>query len=117
MDQKLQTIMVHAGCIMVICLCFGLAELTELRTVLLFGMPVMSRALEVSGFWLWGKLGFKPAEAIIAKIIASMEPAEVIKALSMRPPAQALIMTGNLSPEAIASLDKESRVVITKVDP
>lgn len=117
MDQKLQTIIVHAGCIMVICMCFGLAELTGLRTVLLFGMPVMSRALEVSGFWLWGKLGFKPAEAIIAKIIASMDPTAVIKALSMRPPAQALVVTGNLSPEAIASLNKETRVVIVKDDP
>jgi hypothetical protein len=105
MDQKLQVLIVHAGCIMVICLCFGLAELTDLRTVLLFGMPLFSRALEVSGFWLWGKLGFKPAEAIVTKIISNMEPSAVVQALSQRPPAQVITIKGSLSPAAAAALE------------
>jgi hypothetical protein len=86
MSEKLQVLVVHAACILVICICFYLAELTPLKTVLLSGTPALSRALECAGFLLWGKLGFKPAEVIVAKIIAGMEPEKVVQIMSTRPP-------------------------------
>lgn len=95
MSEKLQVLLVHAACILVICICFWLAELTPLKIVMIGGQPVLSRALECSGFLMWGKLGFKPAEAILAKIITSMEPAKVVQIMSSRPPKPTVAPPGD----------------------
>jgi hypothetical protein len=84
--QKMQLLVLHTGCVLVICLCFALAELSPLHDVVMFSTPLLSRALEVAGFFLWGKLGFKPADPVLDKIIASMEPARVEQIMSQRPP-------------------------------
>lgn len=86
MNEKLQSLAVHAACILVICGCFALAELTSLRTALISGQPMFSRALECAAFLLWGKLGFKPAEVILNRLLLQMEPARVERIMSQRPP-------------------------------
>ena len=101
MNEKVQLLIVHAGCVLIICLCFGLAELTELRTVMILGAPLFSRALECAGFLLWGKLGFKPAEVILARILASMPTEQVVKALSQRPPAAVQAVVRSLAPPPV----------------
>lgn len=98
MNEKVQLLIVHAGCVLIICLCFGLAELTELRNVMLLDAPLLSRALECAGFLLWGKLGFKPAEVIMARILASMPTEQVVKALSLKPPAAIQAVVQSLAP-------------------
>jgi hypothetical protein len=81
MSDEMKLLAVHAGCVLTIAACFALAELTPLAKA----MPVAARVLEASGFMLWGKLGFKPAEVVVERIIAGMDPARV-DALSKRPP-------------------------------
>jgi hypothetical protein len=86
MNEKLSELLVHMACVVIIGGCFALAELTPLHTVLIGGMAVFSRSLEVAGFFLWGKLGFKPAEAIMTKLLLQMEPEKVERIMSQRPP-------------------------------
>lgn len=87
MTDQLKTLAVHAGCVLAICVCFALGELSPLRAALVAGVPVFSLALEAAGFWLWGKLGFKPAAIILDRILQRMEPARVEQIMSQRPPA------------------------------
>lgn len=100
MSEKLQTLAVHAACVFVICVCFALAELTSLRTVWIMDfpsvnvpglhsvhVPVLSRVLEVSGFFIWGKLGFKPAQVVLERLLQGMDATRIEQIMSQRPPA------------------------------
>lgn len=108
MKENLQVLAVHAACVFVICVCFYLAELTPLRTVTfaflpgpLSTAPILSRALECAGFLTWGKLGFKPAEAIVERMIANMSIAQVTKVLSVKPPAQLAAVANSINPPVV----------------
>lgn len=103
MNEKLQTLLVHMGCVVIIGGCFALAELTPLHTVLISGVAVFARALEVAGFFLWGKLGFKPAEVIMNKLLLQMEPERVERIMSQRPPPPPepkLVVSASVAPPA-----------------
>jgi len=79
MDTKPATLLIHAGCVVIIAACFALAA-TALKE-----HPIAALAVVGVGFWLWGKLGFKPATPILDSIIQKLAPADVVKLISQRP--------------------------------
>lgn len=79
-DAKNETLLVHTACLLTIALSFTLA-LTVLKPY-----PVPATILLGGALWLWGKLGFKPANPVLARILQQLEPAAVA-ALSQRPPS------------------------------
>lgn len=86
MTEKNQTLLVHAACVLVIALCFGLAFLTPL-----VAQPVVGSMLIGVATWLYGKLTGKPVAPVLNQIIAKMEPERVEQILSQsqHPPAGA----------------------------
>lgn len=76
-----KTLGLHAACVMVIVICFVLSQ-TVLKAT-----PELGVAAVGAGFFLWGKLGFKPAERVLTMLIARLEPAEVMRLTSQLPPA------------------------------
>lgn len=82
MDPKNETLLVHTACLLTIALCFTLS----------FGWlrpyPVPAGILCGGALFLWGKLGFKPADPVLARILQQLSPVEVA-VLSTRPPAPA----------------------------
>lgn len=83
MTEKNQTLLVHAACVLVIALCFGLAFLTPMAA-----QPVAGAALIGAATWLHGKLTGTPVTPVLNRIIADMGPARVEEIMSQRPPAQ-----------------------------
>lgn len=78
---KNSTLALHAGCILLIAVCLALA-FTVLKPY-----PQESAMLIVCAGWLYGKLGFKPANSVLENIIQTLEPARVEMIMSQRPPA------------------------------
>jgi hypothetical protein len=81
MTEQTQTLAVHVGCVLAICLCAALAELTPIHTV-----PVVARLLEGAAVFLYGKLAFAPAAVVVDKLVRNMDP-ERLRVLSSHPPA------------------------------
>lgn len=70
----------HVVCVAVIAGCYALAF-----TVLKDNEEAATVLCGAATF-LWGKLAFKPANALIEKIVQSMEPEEVVALKSRTPP-------------------------------
>lgn len=91
MKQEQQTLLIHAGCILLIALCAWLATLIHGTDETALALRA---ALVGSACGLWGKLGFKPANPVLNKILeklAQREPERVLQALTNRPPPQAML--------------------------
>lgn len=87
-NTNAKALALHAACVLEIVGCFVLAG-TVLREQPLLGALVVG-----AGAWLWGKLGFKPAQAILERIVYRQLGVELddVKRLvgeSLRPPAVA----------------------------
>jgi len=78
--DKNASLAIHAGCVALIAACFALSY-TVLKPY-----PQASSALVILAWWLWGKLGFKPADPVLARILQGLDPSTVAR-LSNRPPA------------------------------
>jgi len=63
MDNRTAVLAVHAVCVIVIAGCFVLAG-TVLR-----GQPLAAAGVVGVGAWLWGKLGFKPAQVVLDRVL------------------------------------------------
>ena len=79
-DNKTQILLIHAGCISLIVICYVLSA------TLFKGVPEVGKVLTAAAALLWGKLAFKPADSVLSKVLQALEPAEVQR-LSMKPPA------------------------------
>lgn len=82
MTEANQTLTIHILCGAMIVGCIALAYLTPLRNEPIAGNIIIGVAA-----WLYGKLTGKPAEVILNRLIAKMEPQRVEQILSQRPPA------------------------------
>lgn len=85
MTDATKTLIVHAACVAVIAACFWIAGTA------LHGQPMLAGLVIGVGAWLWGKLGFKPAQVIFERIVAKQlgVPFDDVRALTTRPPAAA----------------------------
>lgn len=92
MNEKTSTLAVHAACVALIAACFALAY-TVLKPY-----PEAAGALVIAAWWLWGKLGFKPANPVLARILQGLGPDAVAK-LSTRPPAPPAAPTLTIAPK------------------
>lgn len=86
MKPETQTLLIHVGCIALIALCVWLSTLISGDSEL----ALESRALLIgSAVFLWGKLGFKPANPVLDRIIERLvqrEPQRVQRLTSNPPP-------------------------------
>ena len=80
MKPETETMLVHIACALAIALCLTLAA-TVLKP-----FPYAAGMLVSVSFFLYGKLGFRPADAVLARVLQKIGPAEVAR-LSSRPPA------------------------------
>jgi hypothetical protein len=83
MTDQTKLLVVHGACVLVIAALFAVAY-TVFR-----GQTIPAGLLVGLGFWLWGKLGFKPAQVVLERIVfkqlgVSLDDAKV---LTTRPPA------------------------------
>jgi hypothetical protein len=76
-------LVLHASCFSVIAACFALSA------TLFKGQPEVAQILTGGALWLYGKLGFRPAKSVFDRLVASLEPSEVVQILSCRPPLAA----------------------------
>jgi len=74
----------HAGFVVLIGACVFIASLPQVRAI-----PMAGETLCGVVAWAWGKLGFKPSEALLAQILQSMSPSEVEKLTNRPPPPSA----------------------------
>jgi hypothetical protein len=101
MDTKTQTQLVHLACVLTIALCLTLA-FTVLKPY-----PEAAGTLLVLAAFVYGKLGFKPANPVLARIIEQLAPAQ-LQAMSQRPPAPLATVV------ASESVEKGQLVVIDR---
>lgn len=80
MTDKNASFAIHVACVALIAACFVLSY-TVLKPY-----PQASGALVILAWWLWGKLGFKPADPVLARILQGLDPSTVAR-LSTKPPA------------------------------
>ncbi|HEY2736225.1 MAG TPA: hypothetical protein VGI70_19640 [Polyangiales bacterium] len=80
MNPKQAEILVHVACVAVIAMCVTLA------CTVLAPYPWAWRAMVGCAIFLYGKLGFAPADPVLARILQNLDPAKVAS-LSQRPPA------------------------------
>jgi hypothetical protein len=86
-----------------------------LKVTLLSQWPALGELLLEGALFVWGLAGFKPSEAVLAHVIAKLEPKRLDRMLSLRPPA-----TGNslYPPPPAAQYPGTSReVAIPKAPP
>lgn len=84
MTQEAKLLALHAVCVITIITCFALSA------TLFSGQPVISQALVGAGFFLWGKLGFRPSRTVFERHVQALEAGEVVRILSSRPPPLAI---------------------------
>lgn len=72
---------IHIACIAAIVICYVLSA------TLLKGNAEAQTVLVGAAAWLYGKLGFVPASAVVEKIVQRMPQDEVVRIQSMVPPA------------------------------
>jgi hypothetical protein len=90
---------IHIVCVALIVACYTLAF------TLLKDNDEASTVLCGAATFLWGKLGFKPAKALLEKIIQSMDAEEVVAIKSMVPPQSpaatrlSIVPAANVMPE------------------
>lgn len=58
-----------------------------LKVTLLSKWPALGELLLEGALFVWGLAGFKPREAVLAHVIAKLEPKRLDRMLSLRPPA------------------------------
>lgn len=82
----MQTLAVHAVCVLIIAACTAIAASPWLQ-----GQTALQWLIIGAALWLWGKLGFKPAEAILDRILVDKigVTLQTAKQLTQRPPAPA----------------------------
>lgn len=80
MTSEGKLLALHLSCVLTIVGCFTLSESVFRAS------PMIAQALVGAGFFLWGKLGFKPARSVFERLIQALEPAEVEQIMSTRPP-------------------------------
>lgn len=85
LTEQGKLLVIHAACVLIIGALFVFAY-TVFR-----GQIVPAGLLTGLGFWLWGKLGFKPAQVVLERVVmkqlgVSLDDAKVLTA---RPPADA----------------------------
>jgi hypothetical protein len=85
MTEQNKTLLVHALCVLIIGGCCVIAG------TVLKGQPLLAGCVVGLGAWLWGKLGFKPAQVILDRIVVQQlgVTLEQAKSLTARPPAPA----------------------------
>jgi len=73
---------IHAGCVGLIVGCFVLSA------TLLKGQTFYAGCVCGVGFWLWGKLGFKPAQVVLERMIYKQLGVSLddVRQMSARPP-------------------------------
>lgn len=89
MTEQRQTLLVHAGCIALLALCVWLSTLIKGTDDLSLELRA---ALVGSALFLWGKLGFKPANPVLDRIVRKLverEPVRVARLTSKPPPSAA----------------------------
>ena len=79
--MKQQVSYVHIACIATIVICYMLSA------TLLKGNAEAQTVLVGAAMWLYGKLAFIPAGAVVEKIVQRMPQDEVVRIQSMAPPA------------------------------
>ncbi len=82
----LSLLAVHAVCVIVIVGTFVLAG------TVLKGQPLLGGLTVAAGAWLWGKLGFRPAQVVLERVLVSklgvgFGEVEQLVRESARPPA------------------------------
>ncbi len=72
-SNNLRALMIHVLCVTLIIGCIALSS-TVLKDV-----PMASELLLSFATWLWGKYGFKPDRAVVAKIIDALDLNDVVQ--------------------------------------
>jgi hypothetical protein len=79
-DDKLKVLAVHAACLLLMIAC------VVLKVYALKSYPELGTLLVGGATFLWGKMGFKPSNPVLASIIAQLSPDHLDQLLSQRPP-------------------------------
>ncbi len=83
MSEKTQLALVHVGCILVSAFVFWLSA-TALKPY-----PELGHLLVGAVLWMYGKIGFAPATAVMERLLEKLTPEQVGRVLaraSSRPP-------------------------------
>lgn len=80
MKENIQLLFAHIACAALILACFWLS------TTVLKDQPQLGHIVVGLGLFLWGKIGFKPAAAVVDSILQTLTPAQVRKVQSIHPP-------------------------------
>jgi len=92
MNEKMQLLFAHIACVALIVACFWLSQ------TVLKDQPHLGQIVIGAGLFLWGKVGFRPSEAVVDLILEHLSPKQVRKVKSIHPPAPAEVA----APPAIA---------------
>lgn len=76
-----KVILIHIACGLLTIACI------VLKVTLLAPWPALGELLLEGALFVWGLAGFKPSEAVLAHVIAKLEPKRLDRMLSLRPPA------------------------------
>jgi hypothetical protein len=76
-----KVILLHIACAALTIACI------VLKVTLLAPWPSLGELLLEGALFVWGLAGFKPSEAVLAHVIAKLEPKRLDRMLSLRPPA------------------------------
>lgn len=84
MTEKMQMLFAHIACVAMIVTCFWLSA------TVLKDQPQLGHIVIGLGLFLWGKIGFKPSDAVVDTILESLTPKQVKKVQSIHPPPPAV---------------------------
>lgn len=81
MNEKMQMLFAHLICVAMIATCFWLSA------TVLADRPQLGQIVIGLGLFLWGKIGFRPSDAVVEGILETLTAKQVRKVVNSNPPA------------------------------
>lgn len=95
-EAKFKVMLLHLGFLLL------LLAAVWLSVTVLKPYPDLGKLVIAGVTFAWGQLGFKPADAVLERVLAKLDPQRLNNMLSVRPPNQG----NSLSPPPAAALGR-----------